>query len=101
MEDAKLFVCAHSRKVDDAIDLAIVEHIIPQLRVLIDTASQAVIKTPNFEDSPFAKEFAGELIIKSLAGLLALTSFEDVETARPIMLEPKFTNWWFGIEDEE
>jgi hypothetical protein len=101
MSDFKMFICYQPRKVDDAIDEAIVEHVIPQLRALIDAAAAKVLENPGFEQSPIAKEFAAELIIKGLAGVLALSSFDDAETARRIMLEPKFINWWFGLEDEE
>lgn len=100
MSDFKMFICYQPKRVDEAVDVAIVEHVIPQLRALIDAAAGKVLETPGFEQSPIARVFAAELIIKGLAGLLALSNFDDVETARPTMLEPKFIDWWFGLEEE-
>lgn len=101
MDEKKIFIHYQHRKVDDAIDETLAEYVIPQLRNLIEAAAQRIIDRPGFEKSPFAKEFCGELLIKGLAGLLAISSFEDTETARMVMLEPRFVNWWFGLEDEE
>lgn len=95
------FIHYKRAEVDDAIDHAVAIDILPTLRSLIREAAERIGTQPGFEQSPYAQELAAELIIKELAGFLALTSFDDRDTARPSMLETPFINWWFGLDKPE
>ena len=89
------------RKVEDAVDQTLASDVIPQLRTLIEAAAKTVTSRPGFENSPYARDVAAERLIKELAGFLALTSFDDVETARLSMLRDECANWWCGLEGAE
>lgn len=97
----QMFIHYNVRKADDAIEETLASEVIPQLRTILETAAQHIIEQPGFENSPYAKEFAAELMIQKLVGFLGLSDFEDTETARLTMFAPNYVNWWFQLEDEK
>jgi len=84
----------------DAVDLVTASKVVPVVRAAILEAANEVAQQFGESVSPYAKEVAAEMIIKSLAEFLSLGSFDDEDCARPVMLNQEFALWWFGLTDD-